>query len=339
MQNYESNNSAGIPGTSRNKRPVASSKNQQARKIAFYLKGFCERYFVPAAYYRTRLDGWLKLADQYAPNEIKQRLAYYNQLDSPFALPPEAVPLNKIPRNKATYRIDFERILRHFPSDARTFARFGDIRDVSDAPAFVKTRPLGQPNANSVLLRLNSIRHFRPISDTLTFRQKKDSLVWRGKVKPNHRSTIFRQHFGNPRIDIGMTNNRPEPELQPWRKPYLSIADQLQHKFILSVEGNDVATNLKWIAQSNSLCLMAKPKFESWFMEGTLQAGKHYVEVRDDYSDLPEKMDYYLDHPEEAERIIHHLQCHHNQFTDPKKEQLIGLLVARKYLQLSGQLD
>lgn len=314
-------------------------QNQQTRKIAFYLRGFLEHACVPKSYYRRCLAHWLELAGRYDSTEINQRLAYYNQLKAPFTLPPEAVPLHRIPREKATYLIDFRRVLRHFAEDVRSFVRFGDIRDVSAAPGFVKTRPIKGPNANSVLLRLNSIRHFRAIADGLSYRQKKDSLVWRGKVKPNHRSTIFRQYFGNPRMDLGMTNTRPEPELQPWRKPYLSIPEQLQHKFILSVEGNDVATNLKWIAQSNSLCLMTKPKFESWFMEGTLQADKHYVEVRDDYADLPEKMDYYLAHPEEAEAIIDRLQCHYKQFTDPKKEHLISLLVVQKYLQLSGQLD
>lgn len=314
-------------------------QHQQARKIAFYLRGYFERVCLPGGLYRSRLDNWLDLAEDYDPADVTPRVAYYNKLESPFTLPTEALPLRRISGKKATYLIDFHRVLRYFPKEMRTFARFGDIRDVSASPSFVKTRPIEEPNANSVLLRLNSIRHFRPIVDALSFRQKKSTLVWRGKVKPNHRSTIFRQFFGNPLMDIGMTNERPEAELQPWRKSYLSIAEQLQHKFILSVEGNDVATNLKWIAQSNSLCLMARPKFESWFMEGTLQAGKHYVELRDDYADLPEKMTYYLDHPEEAEAIIHHLQCHHKQFTDLKKEQLISLLVARKYLQLSGQLD
>ncbi|NBB78368.1 MAG: lipopolysaccharide A protein, partial [Verrucomicrobia bacterium] len=126
---------------------------------------------------------------------------------------------------------------------------------------------------------------------------------------------------------------------ETWQKPYLSIPEQLQHKFILSVEGNDVATNLKWIAQSNSLCFMTKPKYESWFMEGTLQAGKHYVQVRDDYADLPDKITYYMNHPDEAETIIRELNCYYKQFNDTRKEQLIGLLVAEKYLRLSGQLN
>ena len=40
-----------------------------------------------------------------------------------------------------------------------------------------------------------------------------------------------------------------------------------KHKFILCIEGNDVASNLKWVMSSNSVAVMPKPKFESWFME------------------------------------------------------------------------
>ena len=84
----------------------------------------------------------------------------------------------------------------------------------------------------------------------------------------------------------------------------MSIVDQLHHKFIISIEGNDVATNLKWIMSSNSLCFAAKPKFETWYMEGRLIADHHFVQVADDYSNVEEKMAYYLAHPQEAEAII-----------------------------------
>lgn len=315
------------------------SQHQQIRKIVFYARGFFENVLIPGAYYRTRLNTWLDSINRYDAETIAYRVNYYNRLREAFSTPPEAVTIKCIPKRKTTYLIDFRHVLRYFPPDFKSSVRFGDVTNVSKAPRFVKTRPIEGKNENSILLRLNSIRHFRPIHDPLQFRQKKDSLVWRGTVKPNHRSTVFRQHFGNPLIDIGMTNERPETELQAWRMPRLSIQDQLQHKFILSVEGNDVATNLKWIAQSNSLCFMTKPKYESWFMEGTLEAGKHYVEVKDDYSDLLEKMDYYCENPDEAEAIIARLQNHHAQFTDVRKEHLISLLVAQKYFQLSNQLD
>lgn len=314
-------------------------ENQQLRKVAFYLRGLTEYYFVTPTFYRKRLKHRMKLIDNYPPDEIHRRVNYYNRLNQEFEVPDEAFRMDQIPKEKTAYFLDLHRVLRYFPADIQAFSRFGDKRDVNAVPGFVKTRPLGLPNKNSVLLRLNSIRHFRPINDKIPYCKKKGSIVWRGTVKPNHRrNAVFERHFGNPRLDIGMTNERPEPELQPWRKPFLPIAKQLEYKFILSVEGNDVATNLKWIAQSNSLCFMTRPRHESWFMEGTLEPGTHYVEVRDDYADLIDKMDYYLDNPDESEAIIANFQAHYQKFTDPRREDLINLLVAEKYLQLSGQL-
>ena len=84
---------------------------------------------------------------------------------------------------------------------------------------------------------------------------------------------------------------------------------------------------------------MTKPKFESWFMEGRLEAAKHYVELQDDYTDLPEKLDHYLAHPDEAQRIISNFKAYYDQFRDPEEELLISLLVVRKYLISTGQVE
>jgi hypothetical protein len=88
---------------------------------------------------------------------------------------------------------------------------------------------------------------------------------------------------------------------------------------------------------SNSLAVMSKPKFETWFMEGRLEAGVHYVEVKDDYSDLIEKMDYYIAHPDQAAAIIANAHTWIEQFNNPAQEHLISLLVANKYFQYSDQ--
>ncbi|ENT7385234.1 hypothetical protein ACXLUW_000800 [Campylobacter coli] len=38
-------------------------------------------------------------------------------------------------------------------------------------------------------------------------------------------------------------------------KNFLSKKEQMKYKFIISLEGNDVASNLKWEMNSNSLVL------------------------------------------------------------------------------------
>jgi hypothetical protein len=121
-------------------------------------------------------------------------------------------------------------------------------------------------------------------------------------------------------------------------KAPLSREKQLRHKYILSLEGNDVATNLKWIAQSNSLCFMKKPKHESWFMENTLIPNHHYVEINEDLEDVVSKIEYFTEHPQEAKVIVRNFQSHFCQFLELKNELLISLLVAVKYFFLSRQL-
>ncbi|MDW2127345.1 glycosyltransferase, partial [Vibrio sp. 2033] len=62
------------------------------------------------------------------------------------------------------------------------------------------------------------------------------------------------------------------------------------------------------------------------------------VEVANDYSDLIEKMEYYIAHPDEAENIINNAHAWVDQFRNQKRERLISLLVAKKYFEKSGQM-
>jgi hypothetical protein len=200
----------------------------------------------------------------------------------------------------------------------------------------VKSRPIHGANQNSVLLKLDAIRHFTFVNDTQKFRQKHPSLVWRGRLhldSSKERRLDFLQEFtGRPRFDIGHINKGgifPE-----FRRERLSIQDQLNFKYILSLEGVDVATNLKWIMSSNSLCFSQKLKFETWYMEGLLQPGVHYVEIAEDFSDVEQKIDYYEHHPDEAEKIIANANAYTRQFFNPEIEDLLSYLVIKRYLEL-----
>lgn len=84
---------------------------------------------------------------------------------------------------------------------------------------------------------------------------------------------------------------------------------------------------------------MPKPKFETWFMEGRLESGVHYVEIKPDYSDVDEKLDYYITHINEAKDIIKNAQHYTQQFLDKQREDIISLLVLEKYFYYTNQLD
>jgi len=59
----------------------------------------------------------------------------------------------------------------------------------------------------------------------------------------------------------------------------------------------------------------------------------HYVLLKDDYSDLEEKVRYYSENIEEANSIIKNAQEYLSQFKDDKREDLISLLVVEKYFK------
>ncbi|MCF7669368.1 MAG: lipopolysaccharide A protein [Verrucomicrobia bacterium] len=311
-------------------------------KFLYYFKNTLQ-LGIPNRFFRSRLHSKIQQIDRYAPHAINERVDYYIKRSTPFSLENRGTDFKTFSRiirrfyriKKKTYYFDLRRFYRYFPEHYRLAHVFGDVTKVPEIPAIVKSRPIEGDNENSVLMKLDEVRHFYFIRDSIPFEAKMNRLVWRGKVKKDPRRTFVRACHRLPSCDIGQTSRSSEQV--PWQKPRLTIAEQLKYKFIASLEGNDVATNLKWIMSSNSLCFMPRPRYETWFMEGKLQPGVHYVELADDFSDIEEKIDYYSRNTEEAGRIIHNAHRYVQQFLYSRREELIALLVLKRYFELSGQ--
>ena len=147
-------------------------------------------------------------------------------------------------------------------------------------------------------------------------------MVWRGGAYQKLRREFVERFYDHPKCEVGQTN-RPAENV-PWQKQYMSKEAQLEYKFIFCPEGNDVSTNLKWVMSSNSICFMPKPRYETWFMEGLLKPGIHYVELKSDYSDLDEKIEYYSTHILESETIISNAHQHVARFQNKDLEDLLS---------------
>jgi hypothetical protein len=142
-------------------------------------------------------------------------------------------------------------------------------------------------------------------------------------------------YINHPLCNVGKIND--DDNHHNLLRERITIEDQLNYKFILCLEGNDVASNLKWVMSSQSLAVMPVPKYETWFMEGTLIPNYHYMLIKDDYSDLEERMEYYIKHTDEAREIIKNAHHFIEQFKIKKREDLISLLVLEKYFYKTGQ--
>lgn len=263
--------------------------------------------------------------------QLQNRVDYYCHPKTPFVADTHFIQSKdfRLKGNHSGYYIDIASLLPYFSADKRFAYAFGDITTVPPRPTLVKSRPINDDNDNSIIFKLDSIRHFYIPKDKQPFSEKKPKLVWRGAAHQQHRIDFLQQYYQHPLCDLRCTAQRSVN--QPYHGRYMGIDEQLDYQFILSIEGNDVATNLKWIMASNSLCFMTRPRFETWFMEGTLKPDFHYVLLRDDYSDLDEKLQFYRDNPDKAQAIIDNAQAYVRPFLDSAQEKLVQLLVLKQY--------
>jgi hypothetical protein len=316
-----------------------SGKNSN---LKYYIRSYLREY-TPKIFSQMQLNRILRQLDQRQDKEeIMRRVNYYCKLDKGSNFnrqmwSDKAIMLQDQPvTGQKTYYFDAMEYARYFSQDLRWILDAGDKPYVAPEPAIVKNRPIVEHNENSVILNLDKNRHFLFVRDNKPWRDKKNMTIFRGDLGPRkeNRDVFMNRWYGHPMVDAASTNRSEQhPE---WQREKLTIGDHLDFKFIMSLEGNDVASNLKWIMSSNSIAVTPCLTQETWFMEGTLIPNYHYIEVKPDFSDLEERLTYYIEHPDEAEAIIRHAHEYVEQFFDHEREKLISLLVLKKYFEVTN---
>ncbi|KAI2513506.1 Glycosyl transferase family 90 [Fragilaria crotonensis] len=196
--------------------------------------------------------------------------------------------------------------------------RFNNV-DHHDAPA-------------PILAPLDTFRHFGQFNvvheNDIPWEQKINKAVWRGTMtgivengrfpydydlEANALDTclkfercrlVYRNH-NHTDTDVGFSHCSHE-ELKivngvDMMQPYLSIKDQLQYKMLISIEGNDVATGLKWNLLSRSVVLMPPPTKTIFSLEVLLEPWVHYIPLNID--NVSEAIQWVLQNEDEAQRI------------------------------------
>lgn len=299
-------------------------------KFWYYIKGFY-RFFQKKHGDFPKMIARLKrkITDEDLEN-ITKRVQYYCKTIplKPFSQQTFVKDLKK-PKTPKAYYFDTYQYARYFDENQPIDFVFGDVIHIPSTPSIVKSRPISEENQNSVLLNLDKARHFVWIKNDKPFHQKKNLLIGRAAIYQKHRFDFYEKYFSHPLCDLGSVGigiGKAE-----WVKPKISLKAHLDYKFILSLQGNDVATNLKWVMSSNSIAVMPKPTIETWFMEGQLIGGEHFIEIKADYSDLEEKLNFYIENPAECEKILKNAHAHCEQFFNKNVEDLCSLLVLQKY--------
>jgi hypothetical protein len=282
--------------------------------------------------------------EEYAMDEgVLERVDYYHKgQPSPTSASGHSIDQFNRLFCKTEYYMDLFDHLRFFKGDAKINYQFGDNRSSFQVPTIVKSRLIVEGNQNSVILKINAFRHYAIVKYIkyldVPFERKDDRVIWRGgSANFEQRLKLVQTYGDDPNFDFGF-HTKPErmKGYERYLKDYLNIGKQLRSKFIISIEGYDVATNLKWIMASSSIALMPIPQVETWFMEGKLEPYGHYIPLKDDFSDLREVYTWCLDNLDKCREVIKNANTYVEQFMDRKKERYLNHLVLTKHFDPSA---
>lgn len=217
------------------------------------------------------------------------------------------------------YANDYRRIFQHLPRRLRTRNFLLCDRDCSESPlhvyAVAKSRSIEHDKNRTVtVVPVNVGRHFkdvsRALSDKYPLEKKLPFVFWRGATTSScwERGDTHTSSEANPAcarwnlvvrwtmanssmVDVGISklvqlSSEMENIFARYLKNDASLQDMLKFRYLISVEGNDVATNLKWALASNSVVFMPPPTRESIILESTLIPWVHFVPLKYDMSEL-----------------------------------------------------
>ena len=311
---------------------------------ALYFAGAWLKSNRPGALARHELQRILRTwQDRQDAEAIAARLDFYFPLpaDGKLLMPEEgSVSLHHpvIEGAHSVYLYDLRSWRKYFPAGMRLQFKAGDVFENPQVPTIIKARRLDCPGSeNAIIFPLNTLRHFPHPHDAIPFSKKEPTLFFRGKIalKPG-RIELVKRYYGHPGMDMADTGH--SPELRQYQRPKVSIAAHFRYKYILVPEGNDVGSALGWVLGSNCVPVISKPQVEHWLMHSRLEAGRHYIEVAPDFSDLEEKLEWAESHPALCGEISEEGRRYYSQFLDSGREKIIALLILHRYFEATGQI-
>jgi len=152
------------------------------------------------------------------------------------------------------------------------------------------------------------------------WQQKRDKAFWRGMtsggyyskygwdLKPRSRLVLLSKEHPHL-IDAAFTSPYDlQDDVKMWMehyglfKPWQYPADNVQYKYLVSIDGNTFASNFWWQLLSNCAVLKSDSSFIEWFYKG-MDAYAHYIPYALDLSDFQEKIAWARTHDQEVKKI------------------------------------
>ena len=93
----------------------------------------------------------------------------------------------------------------------------------------------------------------------------------------------------------------------------LTPYEQSEYKYIIHIDGHVSAFRLSYELSLSSVILIVKSNWNSWF-SNMLEPYVHYVPVKEDLSDLVEKIKWCRDNDEKCIEIVYNAKCFYNKY-------------------------
>jgi hypothetical protein len=147
-----------------------------------------------------------------------------------------------------------------------------------------------------IVWKLATHRHYEKLyevyQEDTPWEQKRNCAIFRGQLTGSRdgyvkqlsaeenclrlkRCRLVYNHANSSLIDASLTSTRGRvPDVLngvPLMTRKIEISDMMKCKGLIMIEGNDVASGLKWALLSQSVVLMSPPKHTSWAMEELLK--------------------------------------------------------------------
>ncbi|KAK5125421.1 hypothetical protein LTR85_000530 [Meristemomyces frigidus] len=148
--------------------------------------------------------------------------------------------------------------------------------------------------------------------------EKKQQVIWRGVKWTNEyvRGSLLNVTEGMPWADV---------EEVDWenKSTIMRVEDMCRYMFVAHTEGRSWSGRLKYLLNCDSLPIIHSLDWTAHFYHLLTPSGadQNYIPVERDFSDLAEKVEWYMAHPRESQRVVDNaVATFRTRYTTPAAE-------------------
>jgi hypothetical protein len=156
----------------------------------------------------------------------------------------------------------------------------------------------------------NGLKYVLKDVSKIDWNDKKSVVFWRGGASggyPSIRINTVYSLYNYPNTDVKLYSrdwNQNMPISSEHFGDKCNLDKHFQHKYIMIIDGNCIASNHQWVFGSGSVPIMITHPDNNWWFKEYLKPMENYVPINYDLSDLKEKIDWLINNDNEAKKIM-----------------------------------